>query len=155
MKTFRLVPLTLAQANTMVTQLHRHHKPVQGHRFSIGLEYFVDEDEYDLVGAIIVGRPVARMSDDGFTAEVTRCVTDGTKNAPSALYSAAWRAWRAMGGQRLITYTLATEPGTSLRATGFKELYTTKNRPSGWDTPSRRRDSGSQAPKTLWELKVK
>lgn len=142
----RLVPLSLRTANAFVEAHHRHHRPVVGHRFSIGLA----EGE-TLVGAAIVGRPVARAFDDGFTAEVTRLVTDGTRNACSKLYAACWRAWRAMGGHRLITYTLASEDGTSLRAAGFRVLYETRDRPHGWDAPSRRRQSGPQVAKQLWE----
>lgn len=142
----RIVPLKLSEANAFVAAEHRHHKPVVGHRFSIGCA-----SGERLVGAAIVGRPVARSFDDGVTAEVTRLVTDGTPNACSMLYAASWRAWRAMGGHRLITYILASEPGTSLRAAGWQELYTTRNRPKGWDTPARRRESGPQEPKTLWE----
>jgi hypothetical protein len=135
------------EANRLVGQWHRHHRPVVGHRFSIGVE-----NEGRICGAAIVGRPVARMLDDGFTAEVTRCVTDGTKNACSMLYAACWRAWRAMGGTRLITYTLASETGTSLNASGWKALYQTANRPQGWDTPGRPRVPNPQQPKTLWEV---
>ena len=142
-----LVPLTLKQANEMVEVHHRHHRAVVGHRFSIGLA-----DNGVLVGAAIVGRPVARMFDDGVTAEVTRLVTDGTRNACSMLYAACWRAWRAMGGHRLITYTLASEAGVSLRAAGWRVLYETRLRPKGWDTPSRRRISGEQVAKQLWEM---
>src|SRR5690242_3370013 len=80
----KIVPLTLAQANALVASLHRHHKPAQGHRFSIGAEH-----NGALVGAVIVGRPVARGCDPYRTAEVVRLVTDGTKNACSFLYSAA------------------------------------------------------------------
>jgi hypothetical protein len=72
------------------------------------------------VGVVIVGKPVARMLADGWTCEVTRLASDGTKNACSMLYRAAWRAARAMGYRRLVTYTLAEEPGTSLRAAGFR-----------------------------------
>ena len=142
-----LVPLTLAQANRMVATHHRHHKPVQGHRFSIGVA-----DGPVLVGAAIVGRPVARAFQDGFTAEVTRLVTDGTPHAPSKLYAACWRAWRAMGGHRLITYVLASESGASVKAAGWREVYTTRDRPEGWNTPSRPRQSGPQEPKTLWDI---
>lgn len=145
-KAMNVIPLTLREANDMVAALHRHHQPVVGHRFSIGVQ-----SGGVLVGAAIVGRPVARMLQDGFTAEVLRCVTDGTKNACSMLYAACWRAWRAMGGARLITYTLATEPGTSLTAAGWRVLYQTRERPRGWDTPSRRRASGPQVAKQLWE----
>lgn len=142
-----VVPLNLRDANAFVAEHHRHHRPVVGHRFSIGVQ-----EGGVLVGAAIIGRPVARMLDDGVTAEVTRLVTDGSPNACSMLYAAAWRAWRAMGGHRLITYTLASEPGTSLRAAGWRTLYETRLRPQGWDTPSRRRTSGAQEPKTLWEI---
>jgi len=142
-----LVPLTLEEANTLVEQWHRHSKPVVGHRFSIGIQ-----DGERIVGAAIVGRPVARMLQDGFTAEVVRLVTDGTKNACSMLYAACWRAWRAMGGTRLITYTLTTEPGTSLIAAGWKAVYQTAHRAKGWDTPSRPRVPTPQQPKTLWEV---
>ena len=141
-----VVPLKLAEANAFVAAHHRHHKPVVGHRFSIGAA-----ENGVLVGAAIVGRPMARHFDDGVTAEVTRLVTDGTHNACSLLYAACWRAWRAMGGHRLITYTLASESGASLRAAGWRVLYETKARPKGWDTPSRPRGSGAQEPKTLWQ----
>lgn len=70
----------LDEANAFVSNLHRHHKPVVGHLFSIGA---VLGDQ--LVGVAIVGRPVSRMRDDGLTAEVTRLCTDGTKNACSFL----------------------------------------------------------------------
>ena len=141
------IPLTLKQANLLVAELHRHHKPEIGHRFSIGCE----AEDGKLVGAAIIGRPKAMAIDQWKTAEVTRLVTDGTPNACSLLYAAAWRAWKAMGGERIITYTLATEPGTSLKAAGWKFCYETEDRPKGWDTPSRPRVSGPQVPKKLWE----
>ena len=142
-----VVPLTLAEANGLVARWHRHHRPVVGHRFSIG----VQDGDGELHGAAIVGRPVARAIDHHTTAEVTRCVTDGTPNACSMLYAACWRAWRAMGGQRLITYVLASESGGSLKASGWRMLYQTAARAKGWDTPSRPRTSGPQVGKTLWE----
>ena len=70
----------------------------------------------------MVGRPVARHSDDGWTLEVTRLATDGAPNACSSLYGAAWRVCREMGYSRCITYILADEPGTSLKASGWKCL---------------------------------
>lgn len=111
----RLRPVTLKQANALVGKLHRHHKAAVGHKFSIGLQ-----DQGELVGAVIVGRPVARGSDNGFTAEVTRLVTDGTKNACSMLYGAAARAAKAMGYDRIQTYILEGESGMSLKATGWR-----------------------------------
>lgn len=98
----------------MPAQHHRHHKPVVGHKFSIGCTA-----DGRLVGVAIVGRPVSRYLDNGLTLEVNRLCTDGTKNACSMLYAAAWRAARAMGYQKIITYTLDTESGASLRATGW------------------------------------
>ena len=110
-----ICPVSLAEANAFVAEHHRHHKPVVGHKFSIGCT-----DGEKIVGVAIVGRPVARYLDDGWTLEVNRCCTDGTRNACSILYAAAWRAARAMGYHKLITYILDTEPGTSLKAAGWK-----------------------------------
>ena len=109
-----LIPVSLAQANEFVRQHHRHHKPVAGHKFSIGCA----ENER-LCAVAIVGRPVSRYLDDGFTLEVNRLCSDGTKNACSILYAAAARAARAMGYRKIITYTLDTESGASLRAAGW------------------------------------
>ena len=110
----RLVPVSLKAANTFVAEHHRHHKPVVGHKFSIGCAL-----DGRLVGVAIVGRPVSRYLDNGLTLEVNRLCTDGTKNACSMLYAAAWRAARAMGYEKIITYTLDTESGASLRAAGW------------------------------------
>ena len=108
-------PVTLKEANAFVEQHHRHHKPVVGHKFSIGCT-----DGEKIVGVAIVGRPVSRYLDDGWTLEVNRLCTDGTHNACSMLYAAAWRAARAMGYHKLITYILESETGASLRAAGWK-----------------------------------
>jgi hypothetical protein len=107
-------------------------------------------DGSTVVGVIVVGRPVARHLDNGLTLEVTRCCTDGTKNAASMLYGAAWRATKALGYQRLITYTLNTEPGTTLRAAGWKCLYETDG--GSWSCPSRPRvDTHPLQKKLCWE----
>lgn len=108
-------PITLREAAAFVAQTHRHHAPPQGGVFAIGCA-----ESERICGVVIVGRPVARMLQDGYTAEVTRLATDGTKNACSLLYAAAWRAARAMGYRRLITYILESETGTSLKAAGWK-----------------------------------
>jgi hypothetical protein len=109
-----IVPLTLAQARRYVAEHHRHNEPPIGHRFSIGLER-----DGVLIGVVIAGHPVARKADDGRTLELVRLTTEGDRNACSRLYSAACRAAFAMGYRRVITYTLAEEPGSSLRAAGF------------------------------------
>jgi hypothetical protein len=111
----RIVPMTLAEANECVRQWHRHHQPVPGAKFCIG----VAADDR-ICGVAIVGRPVARASDDGWTLEVNRIATDGTRNACSALYGASRRAAWALGYRRLITYTLPEEGGASLRGAGWK-----------------------------------
>jgi len=125
-------PLTLAEANAFVAEHHRHHKPVVGHKFSIGAAI-----GGKTVGAVIVGRPVARGLDDGLTLEVTRLATDGTPNACSFLYGAAARAAFSLGFRRIGTYILASEPGTTLRAAGWRLVGEVKGR--SWTCPSRPR----------------
>lgn len=127
-----LVPVSLREANEFVRQHHRHHKPTVGHKFSIGVR-----EDGRLAGVAICGRPVSRFLDDGYTLEVNRLCTDGARNACSMLYGAAARAARAMGYQKIITYTLDTEPGISLRAAGWQcagpaggERWTGKRRPA-------------------------
>ena len=112
-----IAPISLRAANQYVEQLHRHHGPSRGHKFSVSV---VDEDG-ELHGVAIAGRPVARMLDDGHTLEVTRVCTDGTPNACSMLYGAVRRIALAMGYRRdrILTYTLESESGTSLRASGW------------------------------------
>jgi hypothetical protein len=110
-----LMPITLREARAFVARAHRHHRAPQGGLFSIGAQ-----ENGGLVGVVIIGKPVARMLADDWTAEVTRLCTDGSRNACSMLYAAAWRAARAMGYRRLVTYTLASEGGSSLRAAGWK-----------------------------------
>jgi hypothetical protein len=106
-----------------------------------------------IVGVVVVGRPVARHFDNGWTAEVTRCCTDGTKHAASMLYAAAWRAARAMGYKRLITYTLQAETGTSVVAAGWKNIGATGG--GEWNCNARPRETGiyPTGQKTLWEVK--
>lgn len=116
----RIIPLTLKRLNEFVEQHHRHHKKVQGHRFSLGVE-----KDGVLVGACSVGRPVSRGCDPDFTLEVTRLVTDGTKNACSILYAAAARAGKEMGYKKIQTYILETELGSSLKASGWQYAATT------------------------------
>jgi L-amino acid N-acyltransferase YncA len=140
-------PMTLREARAWVSEHHRHHGAPPGGLFAIGASL-----EGSLVGVVIVGRPVARMlGADDFAAEVTRLCTDGSRNACSLLYGAAWRACRAMGYRRLITYTLATEPGTSLRAAGFSVVG--QVRAESWSRPSRPRvDLAPHQAKLRWEV---
>jgi hypothetical protein len=139
-----LQPISLKKANQFVSQRHRHHGPVSGHKFSIAC---VKDGE--LAGVVIAGRPVARMLDDGYTLEVTRLCTDGAENACAFLYGAAVRAARAMGYRRAVTYTLESESGASLKAAGFTLDGVTDG--GSWDRPSRRRtDKAPTTPKKRW-----
>lgn len=149
--TLRLVPITRAQANEHVAAWHRHNKPVPGSKFCIGVA-----DENDILRAVaIVGRPVARAYDDGLTLEVCRVASDGTPNACSMLYGATRRAAFALGYRRLVTYTRADEPGSSLRAAGWRIIAERPARP-GWSTASRPRDDTAYAsvPRQLWEAEA-
>lgn len=148
MNKLRHVRLKLREANDFVAQHHRHHKPVVGHLFSLGA---VLGDQ--LVGVAIVGRPVARMRDDGLTAEVTRLCTDGTRNACSFLYGASARAAFALGFKRIGTYILAVETGDTLKAAGWRLIGQTKG--GSWSRPSRgRTDKHPTQPKLLFETQT-
>jgi hypothetical protein len=129
----RIVPVSRDQAFAFIADWHRHHAPPLGYRYALG----VAANDL-LVGVATVGRPVARHYDDGRTVEVTRVATDGTAHACSALYGACWRAAKAMGYGRALTYTHADESGASLRAAGWVHAATRAAR-SGWDMPGRRR----------------
>lgn len=138
-----LVHLELDEANAFVVELHRHHKRVVGHKFSLGAVA-----DGTLVGVAIVGRPVARRRDNGKTLEVTRLCTDGTRNACSFLYGASARAAFALGYERIGTYTLQDEGGASLRATGWKLI----GERSGGNWTNRSGRAATSTPgKFLWE----
>ncbi len=142
-----ICPLNIATAKEFILKNHRHHIPPVGAKFAIGLV-----EDGTLIGCATVGRPVARNLDNGWTAEVTRlCVLDGYKNACSMLYSACWRTSRGMGYKRLVTYILSSENGASLRASGFKELYTTQG--GSWSSVERPRiDKHPLEQKKLFEV---
>jgi len=146
--TLALQPITLKAARLFVQLHHRHHPPPQGGLFAIACA-----DEEKVCGVAIVGRPVARRLQDGWTAEVTRLATDSTPHVASKLYAACWRAARAMGYRRLISYVLKREAGTSLAAAGWRPLYEVKGREKGWNVPSRPREvKAPTEAKTLWEI---
>ncbi|NBW20375.1 MAG: hypothetical protein EBR82_71650 [Caulobacteraceae bacterium] len=141
-----IVPVDFAEACVFIKKHHRHHAPPVGHKFSIAV---ADETE-TIRGVCTVGRPVARHLDNGWTLEVNRVATDGCPNACSALYGAAWRATRALGYRRLITYILNTEPGTTLKAAGWKCLGEAGG--GTWNNASRPRiDKHPTQTKLIWE----
>lgn len=141
-----VVPVSFRDAAAFVAEWHRHHGPPRGHKFSVG----VARDRV-LVGVAIVGRPIARHYDNGRTLEVIRSATDGTPHVNSMLYAACWRAAKALGYRRLITYTQRGESGTSLTAAGWRVIAEREARP-GWHTPSRPRVNRSDwVERYLWE----
>ncbi|MCE5247925.1 hypothetical protein LLG88_13510 [bacterium] len=138
--------MSFDEACAFVRQHHRHHQPPVRVKFSIACAA-----GETVVGVAMVGRPVARMLDDGWTLEVTRVATDGTPHACSCLYAAAWRAARAMGYRKVVTYILDTEPGTSLRAAGWKLVGQVRGR--SWSCESRPRvDKHPLQGKLRWEM---
>lgn len=126
-------PIKLRDANAYVRQNHRHNLPTNGHKFSVACY-----DDERLCGVAIAGQPVARKMDDGLTIEIRRVCTDGTFNACSILYGACSKVAKAMGYKRVITYTLISEPGTSLKAAGFQ--FDGEAGGTTWDVPSRHRE---------------
>lgn len=150
----QIAPITLRAAQEFIEQHHRHNKPPRGHKFSIGLK----GDAGELIGVATAGRPVARHFDDGLTLEVNRTCTTGERNANSALYGAVWRAAKAMGYVRCITYTQGDESGASLRAAGFVKV---KNLPAraSWAESSvklkEKRDAvgSGGVDRVLWEIR--
>ena len=127
-------PMSLAAANEYIRANHRHHGAAAGYKFAIGLT----DDNGELRGVAVVGRPVSRFLDDGCTAEVARLCTDGIKNGCSFLYAAAACAAKAMGYTRILTYILETENGASLRASGW--TFGDIRGGGSWDRPGRRRE---------------
>lgn len=141
------VPITIADANLLVQRWHRHHEPTGKHLWGVSCAV---EGADEPCGGAIVALPNARMSNDGWTCEVVRVATDGTKNACSFLYGCAWRAARALGYKRCITYTLPSEGGASLRGAGFKLVGETDG--GSWSRRARPRvDKHPTEPKLRWE----
>ena len=129
-------PLDLKAANEYVLKNHRHNGKVLVHRFSLGCY-----DGERLCGVAIVADPLARKLCDGLTVEVRRCCTDGTPNACSILYGRCARVAKDMGYEKIITYLLQSEPGTTMRASGwYLEEANAGGGAKGWNVPSRPRE---------------
>jgi hypothetical protein len=163
MSDLELVPIDFKEACAFIEQHHRHHEPPRGCKFVVA----VARDGV-IVGVAIVGRPVARHASDTWTAEVTRVCTidvppedqpkqaDGTPHASGAcamLYGACWRAARAIGYRRLITYTLPEEGGASLRGAGWTCVGEAGG--GSWSRDARPRvDKAPMQEKLRWERQV-
>lgn len=137
--------MTLDEANEFVALHHRQHGRVRGCKFCVGVA-----NDSRIVGVAIVGRPVARMLDDGWTLEVNRTCTDGARNANSMLYGACLRVAFNLGYKKLVTYTLPSESGASLRAVGWRCLGTAGG--GSWSRADRPRvDCHPLQAKLRWE----
>lgn len=143
-----IIPIFQAEAFAFIKAHHRHHRPPVGSIFQIAAS-----DGEKIVGVAVVGRPVARKLQDGYTAEVSRLCSDGSKNVCSMLYAASWRIAREMGYRRLITYILDTEPGTTLKAAGWRLIG--ERGGLSWNVPSRPRvDKCPAQKKILFEKSI-
>ena len=144
----KLSPITIKAANEYVKKHHRHNKPTQGGRFALAAY-----NGHDCVGVVIVGRTTARLLHSETTAEVTRLCTseNSPPNTPSFLYSAAKRVWQAMGGDRIVTYTLDKESGASLRGAGWEQTAKYKPSGKGWQSRDREHQPVFDEPKIRWE----
>lgn len=146
----RLIPITLKAANEFVKRHHRHHGPVTGWKFGVGLE-----ESGELIGVAIAGRPVSRMTQTSElrSIEITRVCTLGHKNSPSMLYGAIVRAAFSLGYNRVISFILCTETGHSLKAAGWKCVGMAGG--GKWSRPSRgRNDDHPLQKKMKWEVRV-
>ncbi len=141
------LPLHLKEANEFVAQHHRHNLPTTGCKFALGAA-----QGGKFVGVAVAGRPVARRLDDGKTLEVLRVATDGTPNACSFLYARCARIARLMGYERVITYTLESESGASLRAVGAKPTGPLESHEWGNPNRPRKRQQVYHEPQYRWEL---
>jgi hypothetical protein len=145
-----VAPVDWATVKAFVHDHHRHCKRPAGWRFGAGVM-----NGSDLLGVVVVGRPVARMLDQKRIVEVNRlCIREDLPqglewNACSLLYGWAAREAKRRGFERIITYTLASEPGTTLTAAGWTaESFTPGRR---WDSPSRPRgDNTPTEDKVRW-----
>jgi len=146
-----LQPITFQEACDFVDKHHSTHDAPQGWKYGLA----VNSGE-SVCGVIMVGRPVSRHRDDGYTLEATRCATDGTPNTASKLYAAAWRSAKNMGYRKLITYTLADkEEGTPLRAIDGYKVVHERTGGGSWDRKTRPRVTTSpKGQKTLWEIQI-
>ncbi|MDE3023368.1 MAG: hypothetical protein KGI54_16215 [Pseudomonadota bacterium] len=146
-------PITFKSACSFIKEHHRHNKPPQGHKFSISVW-----NGDSMVGVATAGRPIARHFDDGLTLEINRTCTDGTKNANSKLYGAVWKAAKAMGYLRCITYTQQFESGESLRAVGWVKVKSLQARKSWSESSVKLRHKKDQfgsggIERVLWEIR--
>jgi hypothetical protein len=154
-ESLRLRPVTVKDATRWVTTVHRHHKrELAGARFAVQLVRYSALNLTD--GGVRVGVAVVtsgpRVWEGTGRCNIARVATDGSKNACSMLYGAMCRAAAALGYREAWTYTLPSEPGTSLRASGFDDMGLTSG--GEHDRPRqahrRRLPAEQPSPKRRW-----
>jgi hypothetical protein len=134
----QIVPITQREANAWIDEEHRHLSHPRGDVIRVSLEFMGVR-----CGVATAGRPVARMLQDGRTLEITRvAVYEGLENGCSMMYGALRAAGRALGFTRIVTYIREDEPGTSLRAAGFRCDGVAGG--GEWSRPSRGRRAAEQ-----------
>jgi hypothetical protein len=157
----KLKPIFRKDAQSFIARHHRHNIPSISSIFNVGLE-----QDGELVGVAMVGLPKARKLMDGETLEVTRtCVSGEVKNANSMLYGACARAAAALGWGQLITYTLPSESGASLKAAGWvKDEGEYGGNVAGWQSERNRHNSAKDmfgaeripdGPKLRWRKRLR
>lgn len=140
----KVVPITVKAAQLLVRLWHRHLKKVQGGLFAAALEF-----DGAVVGVGIAANPARVWQGTGRFVIARVAVVEGHMNGCSMLYGALCRAGRALGYREAWTYTLPGEPGTSLRAAGFKHMGMTDG--GEHDRPSRKRAPAVRSePKQRW-----
>jgi hypothetical protein len=156
-KPLSLKPIGMTEAQEFVKHHHRHNVEVPfGPRFAISV---IDESG-ELCAVAIVSHPVSRaLNGGGYIGEVRRvCTKPGApRNCCSMLYAACWQAWYAMGGTRMVTYTLESELGTSVIAAGWKRAGFSRGHAPGtsWDTHKRKgKVTGTVTPQNKWRWEV-
>jgi hypothetical protein len=156
-KSLSLKPIAMNKAQEFVKQHHRHNHEVKfGPRFAIS----VVDAAGEVLGVAICSHPVTRaLNGNGYVLEVRRvCTREGAPmGCCSMLYNACKRTWKEMGGRKLITYTLQSEDGTSLRGAGWKRVAASKGHKVGqsWDTHRRKakvEGTVTVEPKWRWEI---
>ena len=143
-KKYEIVPIGKREAAKFVEKYHRHNG-YEGQRKLIEFAKIVlgaRNENGELIGVVVAGHPRARViqEKEPLVLEIWRlCVREGNKNACSFLLGAVCRAAKEMGYKKVITYTLISEPGSSLKAAGFSREAVCKPNPRGWATGSRKR----------------
>lgn len=147
-------PIEWAAARAFVAHHHAHCRPPVTWRFQTAVY-----NGRTLLGVALVGNPVARALNRRGIVEVNRlCIRRDTPealrwNAASMLYGWCAREAARLGWRKIITYTRADEPGTSLVAAGWTRDGPVRGR--GWHSARRARsNTNSWIGKVRWSRQI-